>query len=113
MRWLDGIINSMDMSLSKFPGDSKGQRSLVCCSPWECKQSDTTEQLNNKNDKMQKQWVNYFLISEMLSEMNYNFSSVELSKHFNCPYSAVKKVEEMVLSHVTFQKFKTYAHFKL
>ena len=28
-------------------GDGKGQRSLVCCSPWGLKESDTTEQLNN------------------------------------------------------------------
>ena len=30
-------------------GDSEGQGSLVCCSPWGCKKSDTTEQLNNNN----------------------------------------------------------------
>ena len=30
-------------------GDSKGQGSLVCCSLWSCKESDTTEQLNNNN----------------------------------------------------------------
>ena len=29
-------------------GDSEGQGSLVCCSPWGCKESNTTEQLNNK-----------------------------------------------------------------
>ena len=40
-RWLDAIIASMDMSLSK-PGESKGQRSLLHCSPWGCKQLDTT-----------------------------------------------------------------------
>ena len=32
--------------------DSGRQRSMVCCSPWGCKESDTTEQLNN-NDNMQ------------------------------------------------------------
>ena len=32
MRWLDGIIDSMDMSLSKL-GDVEGQESLVCYSP--------------------------------------------------------------------------------
>ena len=27
-------------------GVGDGQGSLVCCSPWGCKESDTTEQLN-------------------------------------------------------------------
>ena len=40
MRWLDGITNSMDMSL----GD--GQGGLACCNSWGCKESDTTERLN-------------------------------------------------------------------
>ena len=31
------------------PGDSEGQGSLVRCSPQGCKQSDTTQQLNNSN----------------------------------------------------------------
>ena len=47
MRWLDGITDSVDMNLSRL-GDSEGQGSLVCCSPWGCKESDMTEQLNNK-----------------------------------------------------------------
>ena len=44
MRWLDGIINSMDMSLSKLR-DSEGQGSLVCCSPWGRKELNMTRQL--------------------------------------------------------------------
>ena len=28
-------------------GDSEGQGSLVCCSPWGCKESDMAERLNN------------------------------------------------------------------
>ena len=30
----------------KVPGVGDGQRSRVRCSPWDCKESDTTEQLN-------------------------------------------------------------------
>ena len=40
-RWLNGITDSMDMS-QQTPGDGEGQGSLVCCSPWVCKESDTT-----------------------------------------------------------------------
>ena len=31
------------------PGDSEGQGSLACCSPWDCKEVDLTEQLKNNN----------------------------------------------------------------
>ena len=44
MRWLDGITESMDMSLMLGFGD--GQGGLACCSPWGQKESDTTERLN-------------------------------------------------------------------
>ena len=41
MRWLDGITDLMDMSLSKLLGVGDGQGCLACC-----KESDTTDQLN-------------------------------------------------------------------
>ena len=30
-------------------GNSEGQGSLACCSPWDCKELDTTEWINNKS----------------------------------------------------------------
>ena len=32
------------------PGDNEAQGSLACCSPWDRKESDTTERLNNNNN---------------------------------------------------------------
>ena len=46
MRWLDGITDVVDMSLSRLRELVKGQGSLACCSPWGRKEVDTTEQLN-------------------------------------------------------------------
>ena len=41
MRWLDSSTDSVDMNLGKL--QETGQGSLVCCSPWGCKESDLTQ----------------------------------------------------------------------
>ena len=41
--WLDGH------EFEQAAEDGEGPGSLVCCSPWVCKESDTTEQLSNNN----------------------------------------------------------------
>ena len=45
MRWLDGITDSMDMSLNEL-GVGDGQGCLACRDSWGCKESDKTERLN-------------------------------------------------------------------
>ena len=46
MRWLDGITDLMDMSLSKLWELVIEQGGLVCCDSWGRKELDTTERLN-------------------------------------------------------------------
>ena len=67
MRWLDGITDSMDMSVSKLQELVMGRESLACCSPWGCKESDMTEWLN---------WTEHQPLSN-LAKMIISISSME------------------------------------
>ena len=53
MRWLDSITDAISMNpTGQTPEDGQGQGGLACCSPWGCKESDMTGQLNNNNPQM-------------------------------------------------------------
>ena len=59
MRWLDGVIDSMDLSLNKLQEIVKDG---ACCSPWGRKELDMTEQLNiNSSDRCEVR-KNYLLL---------------------------------------------------
>ena len=77
------------------PGDGKGQGSLACCSPWDCKESDVTEGLNNnriwssgiysRNAKMFQCLQSISLIHHIIKmkDKNHATTSIGAGKAFN------------------------------
>ena len=59
MRWLNGLNGH---EFEQTPGDSEGQGSLACCSPWDRKVSDMTEQLNNTYNNKHSTYFSIFHI---------------------------------------------------
>ena len=66
MRWLEGITDSMDTSLSKLQKMVKAQGSLVCCSPWGHKVLDTTEWLDNNNNHKES-YINKIDVNDIVT----------------------------------------------
>jgi len=58
--WINGH------EFEEAPGDGKGQWSLVCCSPWGCKELNMTEWLNNNklSMKMRQHWGTVFYCAD-------------------------------------------------
>ena len=49
MRWLRQHRQLSGHESEQTLGDGEGQESLLCCSPWGHKESDTPQRLNNDN----------------------------------------------------------------
>ena len=65
------------------PGVGDGQGSLECCSPWGCKELDTTEWLNSNNKYYQKILsVNIKLTSIAITEYRGNECFPIKMKHY-------------------------------
>ena len=77
--WLSGH------EFERTSGDGEGPGSLVCCSPWGHKESDTTERLNkNSNNK-----PFYFLLELLLLIQcnNITYGKVLKNKHSSIVYA--------------------------
>ena len=80
------------LEFEQAPGDSEGQESQACFSPWGCKESDTTEPLNNNkvisftcHDSITlgtsfSSFYTIFLLPELLIDMYCNSENCFLAK---------------------------------
>ena len=80
-------------------GDSKGQRSLVCCRPWGCKGADTTWQLNDNNKPWRYLFNSHSLWATLLfpSLIFLKMRKLRLRK-LSCPGSCAKKYQNQDLN---------------
>ena len=58
--WLDVIAKSMDIEHAL--GDGEGQGSLVCCSPWGCKDLYMNERLKNNSNNNHMTQISFLVV---------------------------------------------------
>ena len=75
MRLLDGITDSMDMSLSKF-WEVLTEREAWCCSPWGRKELEMTERLNRTDRILSSVGFQHMLENQYLGVIGEFYSKI-------------------------------------
>ena len=75
MRLLDGITDSMDMSLSKF-WEVLTEREAWCCSPWGRKELEMTERLNRTDRILSSVGFQHILENQYLGVIGEFYSKI-------------------------------------
>ena len=94
-------------------GDGEGQGSLVCCSPWGCRELDTTQQMNTTTTTISKNPFSTFLqnveLSSCIMSCALRSLPLEASQNSNSPPSLSPLIFLLFLSPtVIFIKIKAY-----
>ena len=75
MRLLDGITDSMDMSLSQF-GEVLMDREAWCCRPWGRKELEMTERLNRTDRILSSDGFQHILENQYLGVIGEFYSKI-------------------------------------
>ena len=88
MKWLDGLTISMDTSLNKLQKIVNDRGGLTCCSLWDLKESDTTQQQNNNDITTQvADMYPHFLDDQNQAEELTKLSNIIKNKNLNLAVS--------------------------